>query len=63
MEEKITIIAVCQHCLAHNSNRPVIEINFKEQSIYYICPECKKNNHMTIKTLPPLPLPKSRFTR
>jgi len=34
---------VCGFCRHHNSD-PVLELNYADGKIYYICPECKKEN-------------------
>tara|TARA_Y100000034_G_scaffold93045_1_gene112553 strand:+ start:1908 stop:2102 length:195 start_codon:yes stop_codon:yes gene_type:complete len=55
------ISAVCQYCRHHNSE-PVMEINFRDRMIYYICPNCEKENKLKLK--PELqPLPKLRTSR
>lgn len=44
---KITVI--CAKCRNYNKD-PNLEINFKESIIYYICPECKKENKITLQS-------------
>lgn len=39
----VRITSVCGFCRHHNSD-PVLEFNFADGKIYYICPECKKEN-------------------
>ena len=56
-------IAVCEHCLTSNRENPVIEFNFKDACIYYVCAHCKKNSKMTIKSLEPQPLPRARLAK
>ena len=52
------ITVVCEKCL--NSDKdPNIEIDFKDQSIYYICPKCKNENSIILK-IESRPYPKSR---
>jgi len=42
------ITAVCSNCI-HNNSDPNIEINFSEQSIYYMCPKCKKESKISLQ--------------
>jgi len=52
------ITVVCEKCL--NSDKdPNIEIDFKDQSIYYICPKCKNENSIILK-IECKPYPKPR---
>ena len=52
------ITAICEKCL--NSDKdPNIEIDFKDQSIYYICPKCKNENSIILK-IECRPYPKPR---
>lgn len=44
---KITVI--CSHCRYHDTNAN-IEINFRDGKIYYICPECKKESKIKLKS-------------
>ena len=54
------ITAVCFHC-RYNDSDPNIEINFKDNKIYYICKECEKESIITLKAdLPPLPRMRTR---
>jgi len=51
----MVITVVCSHCRFHDTS-PNIEINFRDNKIYYICPECKKESIISLKAdLPPLP--------
>ena len=55
------IVAICSHC-SHSESDPVIEINFKEGKIYYICQECRRENVINIKA-ENTPLPRIRRIR
>ena len=52
MSEDVTgnpkITAVCGHCRHHNS-APILEINFRDGKIFYICPECEKESSISLK--------------
>lgn len=59
----IKIMAVCGHCFVHNHNNAMIEYNFKDQMVYYVCPECKKSNSMGYRPIVAQPLPKAKLSR
>ena len=52
------IICVCEFCAANTEN-PVIEINFIDKKMYFVCPECKKRNEAILGIKRDL-LPKTR---
>ena len=52
------IVTVCKNCRYHD-NDPNLEINFKEGSIYYMCPECRKENKVNLY-VENKPFPKAR---
>lgn len=52
------ITVVCSHCRYHDKD-PNIEINFKDNKIYYVCRECKKESIISLKAVSP-PFPKTR---
>jgi hypothetical protein len=54
----LNMTVVCGYCLNNNKN-PNVEINFKDQTIYYVCPECKKEN-MIVLRVETTPYPRSR---
>lgn len=58
------ISCTCKYC-QHLNHDPVIEINFFESKIYYVCPECGKMNdiNMSKEAIAPSPLPKSTTMR
>ena len=43
----MNIMVVCQHC-RHYDKEPAIEINFRDQAIYYICVKCKKESKIDL---------------
>ncbi len=49
---------VCGFCRYYDKE-PVIEINFKDGKIYYMCPECKKESVISLQA-ENTPYPKSR---
>jgi predicted RNA-binding Zn-ribbon protein involved in translation (DUF1610 family) len=56
----MNITVVCSHCRNHDKD-PNIEINFRDNKIYYVCPECKKESVISLKaSLPPLPKTRTR---
>ena len=51
-------ICVCEKC-ATNTKEGVIEINFIDKKIYFMCPECKHRNEVVLE--PKIaPYPKTR---
>lgn len=59
---QMKFIAVCTHCFEHNS-APIIELNFRDEAIYYMCNNCKKRNVLFLKQKVATPYPKSRLQR
>ncbi len=41
--------ASCAHC-DHLESDATIEFNFKQRSIFFICPKCKKMNQIVFET-------------
>ena len=54
----MNITAVCSYC-SFNDKDPNLEINFKDQVIYYVCKECKKESKISLK-IENKPFPKMR---
>ena len=54
----MVITVVCAHCRNHNKE-PILEINFRDGVIYYMCPECKKESKISLKA-ESKPLPRIR---
>ena len=52
------ITAVCSFCMFFDKE-PNLEINFKEGKIYYLCPECRKENKLNLQQIA-TPFPKIR---
>ncbi len=52
------ITTVCSYCRGHD-NDPILEFNFREGKIYYICKECKKESVINLKA-EGKPLPRTR---
>jgi len=57
----VHIKVVCSNC-CYNNDEPVLEINFKDQTLYYICPQCKTENKIVLK-IENKPYPKSKRLR
>ena len=57
------ITCVCKHCSCHaKDDEVVMEINFINEMLYYVCPQCRKDN--TIELHPKRePLPRTKLTR
>lgn len=54
------ITCVCSKCGNNETENVSIEINFREEKIYWYCPSCKSMNTISLKKDLPPPLPKSR---
>ena len=49
------ITTVCFYCRYHDTD-PILEINFKDGMIYYVCRECKQENQLKlVEVSKPLP--------
>jgi len=53
------ITVVCKYCYA-NTNDGLMEMNFRDGCIYYICPNCKKENKLVFAKKEDKPLAKPR---
>lgn len=52
-DEKRTIMLVCAHCGHHDiEGDELLEIDFKQQQMMYVCRNCDKENIMKMKTNP-----------
>jgi len=61
--EGTEISCICGFCNSPNRDTACLEVNFKEQKIFYFCGTCKKMNEIKLgKDLMP-PMPKTRLTR
>jgi len=58
----MNILCVCAKCGKHENNS-IIEINFREQKIYWLCPKCKKMNEIVISEKKHTPLPRVKTRR
>lgn len=56
------ITLICGHCKAHvKEDYAAMEINFADETIHFLCPQCKKMNKLAFNKKPePIPLPKTR---
>ena len=57
------IVCVCGYCGWHDNQNVVMEFNFREQSVIYLCSQCKKENRMVFGKDRPPPYPKARIGR
>ena len=55
----INVTCVCSRCSHHEDKNVIIEINFYEKMIYWVCPSCNFTNKMEIAK-PSAKLPKMR---
>ena len=53
----VKIITVCGFCGEHDNDESTIEINFRDSTLYFVCPKCKKTNTLILKP-PPKSLPR-----
>lgn len=49
---------VCGHCGNNDKKKAIIELNFMEQRLIYVCSECKKENSLPFGKDRPPPYPK-----
>ncbi len=57
----LTIIrCVCGHCGSSDSGKALIEFNFQEQRVIYVCKNCKKDNSMQFGKEKPPAYPRTR---
>ena len=54
----MNIYCVCT-CGEHSSDEASIEINFRDSTIYFVCPKCKKRHEIELKPKS-TPLPRMR---
>ncbi len=43
----MNLTVICSHCYYHDKE-PILEINFRDGRIYYMCPECKKESKINL---------------
>lgn len=57
------IVCVCSKC-RHHEHEAVMEFNFADEKIYWICPECQAENKLDFENKNKLaPLPKTARLR
>lgn len=61
--ESNSLVVVCGFCNHHERDRALIELNFRQKKVIFICPECKKENEIVFAPETPPPLPRSRMGR
>ncbi len=47
-DTQLKINCVCEFCKSETAN-PIIEINFFDKKIYYVCKDCKKMNTLKLE--------------
>lgn len=52
------VVCACGKC-RHTQHNAYIEINFFDQKIYWLCPECREMNTLDFPTFAQKPFPKS----
>ncbi len=57
------ISCVCGYCGNTDKKDALIEFNFPEQRVVYVCGKCKKNNYMQFGKDQPPPYPRARFSK
>jgi hypothetical protein len=58
----VQLLIVCGHCSESTKNDSLLEINFADLHIHFLCPSCKKMNKVPM-TKTPAKLPKTRVSR
>jgi len=54
------IYCVCGFCGSHSDEQASLEFNFRDMTVYFVCPSCKKENKIEmVKPLSPLPRTKT----
>lgn len=53
------MIAVCGHC-RHHEGSAIIEFNFGDSTVYWMCPSCRKMNKMDFSKPQATPYPKAK---
>ena len=61
--QPIKNVAVCGHCFEHSSEGFVLEWNFKDKTVYFVCPKCRKMNEMGFRPKTAQPYPSARLMR
>lgn len=52
------ITCVCGHCGHNDTKDAIIELNFREGRLIYVCSKCKKDNSMAFGKEMPKPYPR-----
>lgn len=68
MEGSITlplnrIVCVCEFCNNHDNENAIIELNFREGKLMYLCSACRKENSVIFGKDQPAPYPRSSMRR
>ncbi len=53
------IVCVCGFCNNHDNDNAIIELNFREGKVMYLCSSCKKENYMQFGKDQPAPYPRT----
>lgn len=57
------LVCVCGHCGNNDRERAIIEFNFQEQRVIYVCSKCKKENSMLFGKDKSQPYPRMGVSR
>lgn len=58
-----TVRCVCGHCGNNDNKNAIIEFNFQEQKIIYLCSQCKKENSIQFGKEKSTPYPRIGVSR
>lgn len=61
--QSVKVFCVCSFCRKHSKENVSLEINFSDQSIFFLCPECKKMNQLVFDNPKLKPYPKGRVIK
>jgi hypothetical protein len=57
----VSAVVICSYCNSHEKENISLEINFRDQKIYYLCKQCKKMNLLDFANNKTQPLPRTRI--
>jgi len=57
------LVCVCGHCGNNDRERALIEFNFQEQKVIYVCSKCKQENNMPFGKEKSQPYPRVGVSR
>ena len=45
----VKMVCVCGFCGNSDQNEGTLEFNFRDFKVYFVCPKCKKMNHLKLE--------------